>query len=129
MAVDSFVSLRIIGELDIDQLSEQLGIQPSDSHKAGEKDMIGRPYEDDMWTFTIKKPKRNALEKQLEMLVDTLRSKYGTLEEIKSNAKVDVFCAVTSYQQDGLSLSPKALSIFHDLQIKMEVSLILFDEE
>jgi hypothetical protein len=64
------------------------------------------------------------LQDHLEWLVEELRPRYERLGKIKSSARIDVFCSLTSPEQSGLSLSPKALSIFHDLQINMEVSII-----
>lgn len=129
MSISSFVSLRIIGQLNIEELSHKLNLQPSNTHKKGEKDKIGRPFDTDLWSFRVQSNPGESLREQLELLVDTFEGKYKAIEEIKSRAKIDVFCSVTSTEQGGFSLSPKGLSIFQDLEINMEVSLILKDRD
>lgn len=58
-----------------------------------------------------------------------IKDKYDNLREIKKFASIDVFCGLTSIDMNSFLLSPQALSIFHELQIGLEVSLILFDDD
>ena len=125
MKTYSKVSLRIMGDLDIESLTKEFGIKPSYSHKKGEIGPIQTVFDSDMWSVSAPLDDDLPLNNHLVWLVERLESQYHILKGLKTYAKIDVFCSFTSGEQGGFSLSPKALSIFHDLEINMEVSLIL----
>jgi uncharacterized protein DUF4279 len=122
-------ALRIHGDLNLDEISQRLEMKPSYSHKKGEVGRIGRVFEFDMWSMKSPLENRMPLGKHLEWISETFEGKYEILQAIKLRAKIDVFCWVTSGEQDGFSLSPKALRIISALEIPMEVSLILGERE
>jgi hypothetical protein len=117
-----------MGEFDVASLSEALALEPSYSHKKGVVGQIQTVFDSDMWSLKAPLDRTLPLEKHLEWLVDQFESRYEILKRIKTYAKIDVFCGITTGEQSGFSLSPKALSIFRDLEINLEVSLILSDE-
>jgi hypothetical protein len=128
MTVHAKASLRIMGEFDIESLSREIGLTASYSHKKGEIGRIRGAFNSDMWRISAPLDKDLPLQQHLEWLVEQMQGRYEVLERVKQFAKIDIFCSITSGEQGGFSLSPKALSIFNDLQINMEVSLILMDE-
>lgn len=128
MTVRSKASLRIYGELDLEAITDEIGFSPSYSHRKGDVGQIKTVFETDMWSLAAPLARTERLDRHLEWLVDRLQNRYEVLERIKAHANVDVFCSVTAAEQDGFSLSPKAMSIFHHLQIEMEISLILGTE-
>jgi hypothetical protein len=68
----------------------------------------------------------------LDWIADQFANKHDILREIQKENEIDIFCAVTLIGVEGLSLSPKSLSLISDLQINLEVSLITLadlDEE
>jgi hypothetical protein len=125
----SKASLRVIGEFDGDALSQQLGLDPSSYTRKGDKNRLGETLEWDIWRLSSPLDKNLPLEEHLAWLIETLEPHYESLKQITPDARVDVFCSITANEQDGFSLSPRALSIFSDLKIKMEVSLILGSED
>ena len=123
----SKASLRIISDRDLEHVSKQLGLTPSSFNKKGEINIIGRIQQTNVWGISSPLDTLLPLEDHLKWLAELVSDKKSTIEQIKRYANVDVFCSITANEQDGFSLSPKALSVFVDLQVDMEVSLILAD--
>jgi hypothetical protein len=125
MTTLSEASLRIMGDLDLGALTRDIGLTPTYSHKKGNTGPIQTVFETDMWRIETPIDRSLPLEKHLIWFVEQFEKRYEILRKLAHRHQVDIFCSVTTGEQSGLSLSPRALSIFHDLQIGMEVSLIL----
>lgn len=124
-AVFSDAGLRIMGKgLEHEKISQKLGLVPSHTHRAGEVDKFGLPYPQDMWLLESPLGKRKQLDTHLKWLVQQLEPSFGYLKTLKKKYKIDVFCAYTGNSGGGLSLSPAALSLFTELGIKLELSII-----
>ena len=117
-----------MGEFDVEALSQEIKLTASYSHKKGDIGQIKTVFDSDMWSISAPLDRNVPLQQHLEWIVEQMQNRYEVLERVKRFAKIDVFCSVTSGEQGGFSLSPKALSIFHHLQINLEVSLILQSE-
>jgi len=125
-ALYSSAGLRIMGKgLEHEEVSRKLGLVPSHTHHAGELDKFGAPYPQDMWLLESPLGKRKHLDTHLKWLGQQLKPSLGQLKTLKKKYKIDVFCTYTGEGDGGLSLSPAALSIFPDLGIKLELSIIL----
>lgn len=110
--------------LEHEKISQKLGLVPSHTHRAGDFDKFGLPYLQDMWLLESPLGKRKQLDTHLKWLVKQLEPKFDYLKTLKKKYKIDVFCACTGNSGSGLSLSPAALSIFTELGIKLELSII-----
>lgn len=122
------VSLRIIGEFNIEDISQELGLMPSYVNRKGEKDRFGEVFNSNIWVITAPLNKSESPEKHLEWLVEQFEGRYNVLRKMQTSSKIDIFCGLTSIDQSGFSFSSKTLSIFQNLQINLEVSLILLSE-
>jgi hypothetical protein len=122
-------SIRITGEkLDLEAISSVLNIKPTHVHKKGDLDMTKEKYRQDMWLLTSPLSQKKSLDLHLKWLEKKLKPYYGYLVKLKSRAKIDIFCSYTSCDQlSGFSLSSTALSIFTELDVKMEISLIFLN--
>ena len=124
-AVYSDAGLRIMGEsLEHEKISQKLGLVPSHTHRAGEVDKFGLPYPQDMWLLESPLGERKQLDTHLKWLIKQLEPSFSYLKTLKKEYKIDVFCAFTGSSGGGLSLSPAALSLFTELGIKLELSII-----
>jgi len=122
----SGASLRITGQgLDFDEISESLGLVASQSHRAGEAQKFGELFSQDIWLLESPLGKHKHLETHLKWLVRQLKPGFAYLRTLKSRYKIDVFCHYTGYGDGGMSLSPTALSIFIEIGIKLELSIIV----
>ena len=116
--------------LDLENISSTLGIEPSHNHKVG--DLIAkhskRKHKHDMWSVDAPLDKQKPMDEHLNWLAQHLRPHYDFIRSLKSQDEVEiyVYCGFTFYDfEAGLSLSPEALSIFTDLGISMEVSVLV----
>jgi Domain of unknown function (DUF4279) len=125
-ALSSGAGLRIMGKgLEHEKISQKLGLVPTHTHRAGEIDKFGTPYPQDMWLFDSPLGKRKHLDTHLKWLAKQVEPSLGYLKTLKRKYKIDVFCTYTGNGDGGLSLSPTALSIFTELGIRLELSIIL----
>src|SRR5437773_6080987 len=124
--ISAAAGFRIMGEgLDLETISNRLGLTPTHMHRLGERTQSGDSYQQDMWLFDSPLDKKKGLDAHLKWLDQQLRPHYDYLRSLKPRAKLDIFCSYTSEgDQGGFSLSPKALAIFTELGIKLELSLI-----
>lgn len=114
-------------DLDLDKISQTLGLKPSHTHKLG--DLIskaGKRYEHDMWSLDSPLGRLEPMDKHLKWLAEHLKPHRDFIQSLRGQAEVYVYCGYTFYDfQSAFSLSPEALSIFTDLGIPMEVSLLI----
>jgi len=111
--------------LDLAAISHNLGIAPTYTHKKGDRASSKEKYTQDMWILDSPLDKKKNLDAHLRWLAKHLSSHYDYLRSLKSAAQIDVFCSYTSEgDQAGFSLSSQGLSMFAELGIKLELSLI-----
>lgn len=124
--VGSLASLRIFGSgLDFDSLSHQLGVQPSDSHRRGERGLSSIRYSEDMWSVDSPHPRTSPLDVHLKWLRQVLSPHYDFLRQLKKKYEISSYCGI-SVDGDScrLEISPEALKIFVDLGVDMDLSII-----
>jgi hypothetical protein len=121
-------TLRIHGdEISFDAISKELGVEPTEMHRKGERRGPGSPgYRDDAWHFEAGLPESEALEKHIEALWEVLRPHVAFLKSLKTRFKVDVFCGYRSNCDcAGFQVSHTCLELFTALEIPFGVSIIV----
>ena len=121
-------SLRIKGDFDPDAIIAELALAPTFINTKGKRLPGGNIMENNVVGFHSPFAGEAPLEQHLEWLVDKFKDKHEILRKIQGHNEVDVFCSATMIDQGGFSLSPKSLSLISDLQIRLEVSLIAFND-
>lgn len=124
-------SFRIQGiNLDMDGIARELGHRPTETHRRGEPNMIRKPYPTDMWLLDSPLSKGQDLELHLNWLAERLLPHKEDISSLSKRFKVDIYCHKTCYtEQASLTLSPRALAIFTELAIPLDVSLIFLPGE
>jgi hypothetical protein len=116
--------------LDIEGISSALGLSPTHVHRLGEANMIGKPFPHDMWMLNSGLHDRESLDAHLKWLIEKLTPHYDFIRFLKSNAELTIYCGLNcNNDQCGFSLTPEALSIFTELGIPMEVTILFGCEE
>ncbi len=63
------IHFTIVGiGLDIDGISQSLGMSPKHSHRVGDIDPLGRPFRHDMWSLQSELPEAEPPDTHLEWL-------------------------------------------------------------
>lgn len=124
--ISAGAGLRIMGTgLDLVAISHNLGVDPTYTHKKGDRANYKEKHNQDIWILNSPLDKKKNLEAHLRWLVKHVSAHYDYLRSLKPRAQIDVFCSYTSEgNQAGFSLTPKALSLFVELGINLELSLI-----
>jgi len=120
------VSFMIEGAcLDLEAITRGI-TTPSYTHRAGELSKIKTPFRNDMWCLTSSlKPKNEPFDAHLKWLHKKLKPSYAFIRSLKDIAEVYIrFGYVTEREQCGFSLSPEALTIFAELVIPLDVSIM-----
>jgi hypothetical protein len=91
-------TLRIFGDIpNLDDISTRLNLQPTDSHRKGEKrDSRAAGYRHDMWSYTAPVGKSAALNKHIDALWIALKPHKRYLLRLKKSVSVDVFLGYRS---------------------------------
>ena len=111
--------------LDIDGISEALGTNPTHSHRVGEPDMLGNPYQHDMWLLNSDLNEAEPLDAHLKWLQQKLRPHFDFIRSLKANSEIYVYCGYNcDGDQCGFSLTPEALALFTELGIPMEMTVL-----
>ncbi len=121
-------SLRIWGEaLDLDDISRQLGVQPTMVRRRGERARPGSPVsKDDAWHFTVSLPEERPLHEHIDELWRTIRSAKAFLKELKKSVRVDVFLGYRSNcDHAGVQVPWTSLEMFVELEIPFGISVIV----
>jgi hypothetical protein len=119
------VAFTIAGlDLNIDEISRNLGVDPTHSHRIGEIGMLGKSYPHNMWQLdsplTAAEP-----DEHLKWLDHKLRPNYDFIRSLKDHAQVYVYCGFNcESDQCGFSLSPQALTLLTELGIPLEVHVL-----
>ena len=121
-------TLRIFGNInDLDDISSNLGFEPTSSHKKGERrGPRSNPYMHDMWLYKAQIDEETALEKHIDELWRKLRSHKEYLLELKKTLTVDVFLGYRSNSDTaGFEVPHTSLEIFAELEIPFSLSIII----
>jgi len=117
--------------LRFDELSRTFGVAPTHTHRRGDRATIEEFLPRDMWLFSSPLPKTDELELHLEWLADrVLPHKQYIISDLSKIAEVDIFCHKTCFtEQASLTVSAHALTIFTELSLKFDVSLIFLPRD
>lgn len=124
---ESKVSLRILGEkLDFETLSAGLGVSPARTHRATDRDILGKQFGQDMWTFESPLGRGASLDEHLLRLNSLLESRIDFLRRIAENTDPSIVCSYRTYgtDQGGFSLSPVALGALGQLGLRVEFHIM-----
>lgn len=121
-------TLRIHGDhVPFDEISQRLGVQPTDTHRKGEQRGPRSPaYRDDAWHFAPSLPETEPLERHIEALWQVVRPQVDYLKTLKQRFDIDVFCGYRSNcDMAGFEVSHKCLELFTALEVPFSVSVIV----
>jgi hypothetical protein len=121
-------SLRIFGNIaDLDEITKQLGIAPTDAHRRGDRRKpISPPYAQDMWSYTAPVRETEPLHVHIDTLWNTFRDRKEYLLQLKRHVTVDVFLGYRSNcDHAGLEVPHQSLEMFNELQVPFGVSIIV----
>jgi hypothetical protein len=111
-------TLRIVGHgMDFQEISEQLGIQPTYTHQEGDQ------YAADMWCYSTSLDGLWDLDFHLKALRDALAGRKSHLRAIKRRYNVDIFCVYdgTVCHAGSFYIAPENLQMFTELEIAFGV--------
>jgi Domain of unknown function (DUF4279) len=121
-------TLRIFAdELDFDGIVRTLGIEPTSSHRKGDRRGPRSPsYKHDMWMLSPDLPEDSALAEHIDALWALIRDHADYLRELKSVATVDVFLGYRSnVDTAGVEIPHTCLEMFIQLEIPLGLSIIV----
>jgi hypothetical protein len=120
-------TLRIFGEdLDLDGITRQIGIQPTYSHRKGQKRPRSSEFSTDMWSYSPPIPEDRPLSEHIDALWATIRPAREYLMSLKRCATVDVFLGYRSnVDHAGIQVPHPCLEMFTSLEIPFGVSIII----
>jgi hypothetical protein len=121
-------TLRIFGDIsDMDEISATLGLQPTDSHRKGERrDSRAAAYRHDMWSYSPRVDKSEPLHKHIDALWLLLKPHRHYLLKLKKSVTVDVFLGYRSNcDTAGIEVPHTSLEMFSELEIPFGVSIIV----
>lgn len=121
-------TLRIFGDIpNMDEISATLGLQPTDSHRKGEKrNRRAAAYRDDMWSYSPPVDKFEPLHRHIDAMWAQLRPHKRYLLKLKRTVNVDVFLGYRSNcDTAGIEVPHVSLEMFSELKIPFGVSIII----
>jgi Domain of unknown function (DUF4279) len=118
-------TLRIFGDLpDLDEISSELGLAPTHTHKKGDSYHPMAPYAHDMWTYAPPVHKSEPLHKHIDALWAMLKPHRRYLLKLKHSATIDVYLDWwLASDASGVEMPPKSLEMFSDLEIPFELAV------
>lgn len=126
-------TLRIFGTgLDLEAITRTLGIEPTHTHRAGERRTphTKRPYPHDMWMLSTPLDETQLLGEHIDWLYDTLHGRFDDLKALKQQATVDVFCGYRSNSDTaGFVVPYQSLRLFTELEVPFGVSVIVVGDD
>lgn len=127
-----FASLRISGDIkSIEEITDIVGVQPTHTHRKGEKrSNLAKPNKHDMWCFEPHIDENEKLTKHLCALWAAIGQNAHRIKKLKDKYNVDIFCGYRSNcDHAGFELTPQSLTIFQELEIPFNVSVIVISSE
>jgi hypothetical protein len=121
-------TLRIHGDgLPFEEISLQLGVEPTHVHHKGEpRGHRSPPWRDDAWHLEAALPEAEPLARHIEALWQVLKPHAEYLRSLKQRYKVDVFCGYRSNcDHAGIEVPHTCLEMFTTLEIPFGVSIII----
>jgi len=121
-------SLRIFGDIaDMEQISNALGLTPTNSHRKGERrNERASPFRHDMWSYKPPVEESESLHKHIDALWSVLKPHKRYLLRLKKSVTVDVFLGYrTNCDTAGIEVPHTSLEMFTELQIPFGVSMIV----
>jgi hypothetical protein len=121
-------TLRIHGlSLPLDEITDRLGLQPTHSHRQGEKKGPRSPsYRDDAWHFQPALNETRPLSEHIDALWTVLRPHVEYLKALKDRYRVDIFCGYRSNSDTaGVEVPHTSLAMFIELEIPFGLSIII----
>jgi hypothetical protein len=121
-------TLRIFGDIaDMERISENLGLRPTDSHrKGGTRSRRAPPYRHDMWSYRAPVVESDPLHKHIDVLWGVLKPHKRYLLGLKKSVTVDVFLGYrTNCDTAGIEVPHTSLEMFSALQIPFGISVIV----
>lgn len=127
----SGASFRVFGAgLDLEAVTEKLGLHPDLVHRQGDPDPGKRPYPHDMWSIASPLNEAEELEAHIKWLSDRLTPYKDFISSLRRRFKVDIYCWMTYFtEQAGLALSTETLRFLADMGLDLDVSLIFLPPE
>jgi len=121
-------TLRIFSDsLDLDGITRQLGLTPTNSHRKGERaGPRSAPYQHDMWAYEPLVSEEQPLDAHIDALWTDIKHAATYLRTLKQVATVDVFLGYRSNSDHaGVSVSAASLTMFVELGIPFGLSIII----
>jgi hypothetical protein len=121
-------SLRIFGiGLDFDMITQALGFQPSESHRAGDNAKpLSKPYSEDMWRVDSPLARTDSIDAHLHWLRQVLSPHYDFLRELAGKFTLSSYCGVSVVDSHcTFRISAEALKIFLELGIPLNLSIVM----
>ena len=120
-------TLRVYGAIsDFDTISAALGFQPTHVHRKGDRELSGRPYPTDMWSYDAPVEESEPLHKHIDALWAKLKPHKQYLLELKKRATVDVFLGYRSNcVTAGVEVPHTSLELFTELEVPFGLSIII----
>ena len=119
------VAFSIFGAaLDFRAISETLKLQPSRTHSAGARYVLGT-YPTDGWGIECPLEKTEPLDAHLNWLSEKLEPHYEFLRSLARKAELRVYIGFTfRCEQNGFTISPENLKFFTELNLPIEVTIL-----
>ena len=121
-------TLRIFGEgLDIDDVTRTLRVQPTHSHRKGERrGFEGPAWPQDMWSFEPSIDESRPLDEHVMALWNAIRPHTPYLRALKQSFHVDVICGYRSNSNGaGFEVDYRCLGLFADLEVPFGISVMV----
>ncbi len=121
-------TLRIFGDIpDIEEITRQLGVVPTDVHRKGDRRMPNSaPYKHDMWSYTAAVKRSEPLHVHIDTLWNVLKHRKEYLLQLKHDLTVDVFLGYRSNcDHAGVEVRYQSLEMFRELQVPFGLSIIV----
>ncbi len=122
-------TLRIFGDrVPFEEIENRLALLPTSSHRVGERPVPTSTvvFKQDMWSYRAPLAEEEALDRHIAALHAVLKPHIAYLKSLRDRWQVDVFCGYRSNSATaGFTVGPKALQLFHELDVPFDVSVVV----
>lgn len=123
----SFTSVIRGNDLDFDNITANIGLQPTKTKKKGDPITRNTTMKNDMWDYKVNSEDYDELNIVLENLLKELQQSKDYIKEIVKIHDVYIFFSFCSdFGQMGFELQPKMIQALADLNIRFEVHILSF---